>query len=118
MIFSIRNQIPQRRELRKSSTFPEQRLWSKIRRQQLGARFRRQHGIGRYIADFYCPDWALIIELDGDSHFTPEAGSYDALRDQFMRSLGLTVLRFSNREVMQNIDGVLERILEIGAERV
>jgi very-short-patch-repair endonuclease len=110
MIFNNPNQITQRRQLRKNLTSPEQRLWTKIRKQQLGVRFRRQHGIGRYIADFYCADWALIVELDGDSHFTPQAAQYDAERDRFMRSLGLTVLRFSNRDVLQDIESVLERI--------
>jgi very-short-patch-repair endonuclease len=99
-----------RRELRRNSTAPEQKLWAKIRGKQLGVKFRRQHGIGRYIADFYCPEYALVIELDGDSHYREGAKEYDHIRDNFMRSLGLHVLRFSNHDVMRNIEGVVATI--------
>lgn len=114
MTFNHSNQIRLRRELRKNLTAPEERLWMLVRRCQLGVRFRRQQGIGRYIVDFYCAKWKLVIELDGDSHFTPEAERYDLERDRFLGSVGLTVLRFSNQDVMQNIDGVLGQIVANG----
>jgi very-short-patch-repair endonuclease len=117
MIYNRPHQLARRRELRKNSSAPEERLWSKLRRQQLGVRFRRQHGVGRYITDFYCAEWALVIELDGDSHFTPETQVYDAERDRFMYSLGLRVLRFLNRDVMENMEGVVEQIVAVGNER-
>ena len=101
-----------RKELRKNITEPEKLLWQRIRNKSLGTKFRRQHGIGRYIVDFYCQEYALIIELDGDSHFTEEAQSYDQQRDLFMKNLGIETLRFTNQNVMKNIEGVLLIILE------
>ncbi|MES2674607.1 MAG: endonuclease domain-containing protein [Pseudomonadota bacterium] len=104
--------MPKRRDLRKNLTEPERRLWSKIRNKQLGVKFRRQHGIGHYIVDFYCSECALVIELDGDSHFTPRAQQYDCERENFMRTLGFETLRFLNQDVMTNVEGVLMKINE------
>jgi very-short-patch-repair endonuclease len=101
-----------RKELRNNITEPENILWQRIRNKSLGTKFRRQHGIGRYIVDFYCQEYALIIELDGDSHFTDEAQEYDQQRDLFMENLGIETLRFTNQDVMKNIEGVLLIILE------
>ena len=86
---------------------PEQYLWQRLRNKQLGVRFRRQQGIGRYIVDFYCPERALVIEVDGDSHYTDDAQEYDRIRDEFMASLALSLLRFSNADILKNLDGVL-----------
>ena len=99
-----------RKDLRKNSTNPEQRLWQKIRSNQLGFKFRRQHGIGRYIVDFYCADLNLIIEIDGDSHFTTDAMEYDFERNEFMEGLGIKVLRFTNDQINQSLDEVLSEI--------
>ena len=88
----------------------EKKLWQHIRKKQLGIKFRRQHGIGRYIADFYCSEYKLVIELDGDSHDSLEAQTYDAERNMFMLKIGLNVLRFTNQEVFTNIEGVLQNI--------
>ena len=101
-----------RKELRKNITEPEKILWQKIRNKSLGTKFRRQHGIGRYIVDFYCQEFSLVIELDGDSHFTEEAQDYDRQRDLFMQSLGIETLRFTYQDVMKNIEGVLLIVLE------
>ena len=90
----------------------EKLLWQRIRKKQLGMKFRRQHGIGRYIADFYCSEHKLVVELDGDSHDTLEAQVYDAERNMFMQEIGLAVLRFTNQDVFTNIEGILERIQE------
>ena len=97
-----------RQTLRNNMTEPEKRLWGILRNHQLGVKFRRQHGIGHYIVDFYCPELKLIIEVDGESHFSEDAQAYDKIRDKFMLELGLTTIRFSNHEVMTNIDGVCE----------
>ncbi|CPR16329.1 DNA methylase, putative [Brenneria goodwinii] len=96
--------------MRKNPTEPERRLWESIRHRQLGAKFRRQHGIGIYIVDFYCSECDLVIEIDGDSHFTAEGITHDSLRDDYMRSLGLSVLRIPNTDIMNNLDGVLMMI--------
>ncbi|GAB4519301.1 MAG: hypothetical protein Tsb0010_03590 [Parvularculaceae bacterium] len=89
----------------------EQRLWYFIRRKQLGGfRFRRQHTIGPYVADFACVEARLVVELDGDQHGRDDAPLRDKDRDAFMEKEGWTVLRFRNHDVYGNIDGVLETI--------
>lgn len=112
-IFNRQQQKLQRQHLRANMPMPEKILWAKIRNQQLGVKFRRQHGIGRYIVDFYCPECALVIELDGDSHYQEGAQEYDAIRDEFMRSMDLEVLRFANVGVMNNLESVVIRICEL-----
>ena len=101
------------RELRSSMTDAEIALWSKIRRKQLqGLQFHRQKPIGNYIVDFYCPAVWLVIEIDGGQHYTPEGTLSDANRDEYLQSLGLSVLRFSNLDVLRNIDGVMATIIQ------
>ncbi len=98
------------RDLRKELTPAEHSLWRVLRGRQCGAKFRKQHPIGPYIVDFYSWDVGLIIEVDGDSHFTPEAQAYDRERDAYLHALGLTVLRFTNHEIFDHIEGVTEHI--------
>lgn len=103
-----------RQVLRRNPPQPEMILWAKLRREQLlGFKFRRQHGIGRYIVDYYCHKAKLVIEIDGDSHFRTGAKKRDKLRDCYMKMHGLTVLRFTNSDMSKNIDGVLERIMGV-----
>jgi very-short-patch-repair endonuclease len=101
------------RELRKNMTDAEKLIWSRIRRKQLkGYQFYRQKNIGNYIVDFYCPAAKLIVEIDGGQHYSKEGTEKDKVRDNYVSRLGFTVLRFSDREVLKNINGVLERIYE------
>ncbi len=94
-------------------TDAERLLWSKIRRKQLkGHQFYRQKIIGNYIVDFYCPRAGLIIELDGGQHYKEEGMKKDKKRDAYLKNIGLKVLRFSDREVFENLPGVLEKIYE------
>jgi very-short-patch-repair endonuclease len=96
---------------RKNMTNTERLLWSKIRRKQLkGYQFYRQRIIGNYIVDFYCPKRKLIIELDGSQHYGEEGIKKDKRRDAYLKNIGLKILRFSDREVFENLNGVLERI--------
>ena len=91
----------------------EKLLWSKIRRKQLkGLQFYRQKIIGNYIVDFYCPRADLVIEVDGGQHYTTEGQQKDQIRDDYMSNNGLRVIRFSDKEVFNNLDGVLQRIWE------
>jgi len=76
-----------------------------------GYKFRRQHSVGPYILDFYCPSEKLALELDGDSHFTEEAIIYDQERTVYLNALGITVLRFLNTDLYENAEAVCERIL-------
>jgi len=99
------------RQLIKNSTDAEILLWSKIRMKQLGGLlFYRQKPLGGYIADFYCPKAKLAIEVDGGQHLTAEAVEYDRVRDEYMATMGLKVLRFTNTDVTENIEGVIEVI--------
>jgi len=73
-------------------------------------KFRRQHPIGNYVVDFYCPKKKLVIEVDGGQHFKQE--EQDEKRSRFLESMGCRVIRFWNNEVFENMDGVVDRILE------
>ena len=96
-------------ELRKEPTPAERKLWSRIRDDQLGFSFRRQHAIGNYIPDFVCIEKKLIVELDGSQHLEQE--EYDEERTKYLESEGYKVIRFWNNEVTNNIDGVILAIL-------
>ncbi|MGR5435852.1 endonuclease domain-containing protein [Vibrio owensii] len=112
--FNLKYQKQIRSQLRTNMSKPEEVLWQRIRRKQLGVKFRRQHGIGRYIVDFYCAELNLVIEIDGDSHFSDEGKEKDAMRDAFLEALGIKVLRFTNEEVMKQTESVLERLFNLG----
>ena len=104
---------PLARNLRSNMTDAEQFIWSKIKRKQINdAQFYRQKNIGHYIVDFYCPRGKLVIEIDGGQHYDKEGFEKDQIRDRNLQELGLTILRFSDLDVLKNIDGVLERIHE------
>jgi very-short-patch-repair endonuclease len=98
--------------LRQRGTPFETKLWTKISRSQLGAfKFRRQHVIGNCIVDFFCPQKALIVEIDGDTHDSAK----DAARDRMNQHRGYSTIRFTNAEVGKNLDGVLAKLLtELG----
>ena len=108
----MRNQtlLERAKKMRREATPPERALWRHLKSDQLGgAKFRRQVVIGQYIADFACrTPVLLVVELDGDTHGAQE--EYDAERTRFMESKGYRVLRFTNRDVLQNVEGVLEAI--------
>ena len=88
----------------------EKKLWSHLRNNSLGVHFRKQTPFGPYILDFFCVAKKFAVELDGDQHYEEEAKEYDAARDEYLRSHEVTVLRFRNREVKTNFDGVLALI--------
>ena len=101
------------RDLRKNMTNAEKVLWKKFRRRQiLGTQWFRQRSIGDFIVDFYYPTAKFIIEVDGGQHFEEEGRLADKARDEEIAHLGFQVLRFTNREVLDNIDGVLRKIIE------
>ena len=102
-----------RKILRNSLTKPEVILWYYLKNSGLGYKFRRQHGIGRYIVDFYCPRLKLVIELDGGQHFTEEGLAYDKERDAFIRSLGIEIVRIPNSEILYNKAGTLEILKKV-----
>lgn len=99
--------------LRDHPTKAESCLWENVRLQHLGCKFYRQKPIGDYIVDFFCPKAKLVVEIDGGHHFTETGKGNDRVRDEYMKSLELYVLRFSNSEVMKNTDKVVESIGKI-----
>ncbi len=102
-----------RKELRERMTAAEAFLWSKLKSRQFeGKRFTRQHSIENFIVDFYCASEKLIIELDGQVHFNPEAQEYDQARTQRLNELGFTVIRFENKMVFDFLPSVLAGIKE------
>jgi very-short-patch-repair endonuclease len=99
------------KHLRKKSTPTEKLLWERLRRNNIsGVKFRRQHPIGFYIADFYCHELQLVIEIDGPIHNTAQHKEYDFNRDAEMERMGVQILRFTNNEVKNQIDKVMNKI--------
>jgi very-short-patch-repair endonuclease len=102
-----RKNIHRCRNLRKKQTEAEKKLWSIVRNRQLGGiKFRRQFSIGRYILDFYCPEYMVGIEADGGQHYEDKGREGDKIRTKELKELGVEIIRFSDREVLTNIDGV------------
>ena len=99
------------RELRKNETSTEALLWESLRnRKLLGFKFRRQHQFGDYVADLYCREAQLVIECDGPAHEPNEQWCHDQNRDAYMIAQGLRVLRFTNQQIQDEIERVLEEI--------
>jgi len=100
------------RENRKNPTKAESRIWNEVLRKRQFAEFKflRQKPIENYIVDFYCSELRLVIEIDGDSH--GETIEYDAERTKILEAFGLTVVRYTNQEVLRNIQGVYEDLCE------
>ena len=97
--------------LRKTQTDAEDIIWQSLRnRKMLGFKFRRQHPLGKYIADFYCFEAKLVIEIDGEIHNQLENKEYDENRSFELEELGITVIRFTNKEVGDNLEKVLNSI--------
>ena len=106
-------------DLRNNMTDAEQLLWRKLRRKQiLGLQFYRQKPILNFIVDFYCPAANLVIECDGGQHYTAEGLEADRARDQALAQLGLNVLRFDNRQILTEIDAMVEQIYWIAKQRL
>jgi very-short-patch-repair endonuclease len=104
---------PKRQSLRKNMPPAEVLLWSKLKDKRLkGYKFRRQYSIDNFIVDFYCPKLKLAIEIDGDSHYVEGADINDRERQSIIESYGITFLRFTNKEIYENLEGILEIIAE------
>ena len=94
-------------------TDAELALWARVRRKQLHQlQFYRQKPLGHYIVDFYCPSARLVIEIDGGQHYEEKGAYQDAIRDSYLENMGLCVLRFSNLDVLGNMDGVITTIVQ------
>ena len=88
-------------------------LWQFLRNKQAnGHKFRRQYSVDKYVLDFYCPSAKLAIEVDGDSHFSDTAIQSDKIRQKAIEEMGIRFLRFTNRDIYENLEGVFEEILK------
>ena len=110
IINNIKNLYYRRKDLRNNSPSEEILLWLQLKDSQLGSKFRRQHSIGGYIVDFYCPSKKLVIEIDGPQHFTKENKEYDEVRTKFFGGLDIKVIRFNNTEINTSLDVVIQKI--------
>jgi len=118
MLEYSRNLKEPSRELRKEMTEAEQKLWGHLRRKQiLDIQFYRQKPLGPYIVDFYAPAAKLVVEVDGSQHHEPECLKNDAERDLYLADHGLLVLRYDNRQVLQETGAVIEEIERVCRER-
>ena len=111
-IFNKTSEKAKRRDLRHNMPSPEIILWPHLQNKGMnGYKFRRQYSIVHYVVDFYCPALKLAIELDGDSHFvSDDEVVYDRERQKSIEGLGIRFLRFTNDEVLDNLDNVLRKI--------
>ncbi len=104
--------VERAKELRKNMTPAEKKLWNDYLK-TFKFRVLRQRPVDNFIVDFYCANLKLVIEVDGDSHFTNEAKDYDAERTQILEGYGLKVIRFTNEDVLNNFEGVCQQIEEL-----
>ncbi len=114
-IFNQKGRTKLRQKLRKELSVFELRVWNFLRSRQIrGVKFRRQVSVENIVVDFYSPEIGLVLEIDGDSHYiNSEAILKDKERDKYLKSLGLSVLRVTNLDVMENIEGCINKITEV-----
>jgi very-short-patch-repair endonuclease len=106
-----KNALTRAKRLRQTFTPAEETLWSRLRdRRFLGLKFRRQAPIGPYVADFLCHEMRLVLELDGSVHLEPHQISHDQNRDANLQALGYRILRFTNEQLQNDLDSILEAI--------
>jgi very-short-patch-repair endonuclease len=110
--------IKRARKLRREMTLPERKLWAELRKRPGGFKFRKQHGAGIYVLDFYCAETRLAIEVDGFAHDGERAAARDARRSAWLRSQGVATTRIPARLILEDVEPVLVRIAEICGERV
>jgi very-short-patch-repair endonuclease len=110
-LFNKTSEKLKRRELRTNMTKAEAIVWQKLRCKQIeNCKFRNQYSVDRFVLDFYSPEIKLAIEIDGESHFQEGVAQYDEERQVFIESAGIQFLRFTNQDVYENLNGVLETI--------
>jgi len=96
-----------RKKLRQEMPKGEILLWQRLNNKKMGYKFRRQYSIGSYVVDFYCPQFKLVIEIDGGTHISKQAAVYDKQRQEYLESLGLIIKRYDNQLILKNLNEVL-----------
>ncbi|MBE9214711.1 DUF559 domain-containing protein [Plectonema cf. radiosum LEGE 06105] len=110
-LYNKKSEKEKRRKLRQNIVKAEKIIWDKIRNRQIeDCKFRRQYSVDKFVIDFYSPKLKLAIEIDGESHFMEGAVEYDRERQSYIKSFGIKFIRFTNNDVYDNLDGVLESI--------
>ena len=116
-VFNKGSEKEKRRLLRNNMPKAEILLWSKLKGRGLsGFKFRRQYGVNKFVLDFYCPELKLAIEIDGDSHFMKGAKESDLERQEMIESYGIVFLLFTNTDIYENMNAVLERTAKFAME--
>jgi len=112
-IFDKPSTLEKRRNLKKNQTESEIIMWDRLRAKRFKKiKFRRQYGIGEYIMDFYSSELMLAIEIDGNQHYEKEGLEYDKIRTEYLNSIGIKVIRFKNKEILDNIEKVMWKLGE------
>ena len=108
---NLQDQNELRKELRNNGTPAEGRMWLMLKNRQIkGKKFRRQFSVGKFILDFYCAELKLAVELDGAPHFTSVGVQYDEEREKYLLSQGIKVLRYENKIVFEDSEGIIDDI--------
>ena len=110
-IYNQQNQKQIRKILRKQPIKAERMLWYRLKNKQLGYKFRRQFGVGKYVVDFYCPNLKIAIEVDGCTHSSDKELMHDKNREEFLTSVGVKTIRFFNSDIYNHIDEVIDKII-------
>ena len=108
--YNKKSEQEKRRVLRREMTYCEKIVWLHLRKKQLGYRFLRQYSVDYYVIDFYCPKLKLAVEIDGDVHNLPDQKEYDAKRQKYLESFGITFIRITNEEFLGNPNMAFEKI--------
>ncbi|MFL6780627.1 MAG: endonuclease domain-containing protein, partial [Sphingomicrobium sp.] len=109
---STRRNVKRARSLRRQMTLPEVVLWQHLRRRPEGLKFRRQHPAGPYVLDFYCEQASLCVEVDGAAHSLGQVPQSDETRDAWLREAGIRTVRVAARDVLENLEGVVQLIVQ------
>jgi very-short-patch-repair endonuclease len=113
LIYNLQQQKEFRKKLRRESSISEKIFWRAVRGKKLNCKFRRQFGIGKYIADFYCHELKLAVEIDGATHETAEELKNDSEKEKYLDGLGIKTKRYKNVDVKNNLDGVIEDLIDV-----
>ena len=117
MLQGPKKTIQRARQLRKEMSLPEILLWQQLRKKPSGLKFRKQHPAGPYVADFFCYEARLVIEVDGDAHDRGNRPQRDAMRDRWFAARRFGIMRIPARDVLRDLDGVLRGIIARASER-
>ena len=110
-LYNRKQEKEKRRDLRQNQTIAEANMWSQLRnRQLLGLKFKRQFSVDKYIIDFYCPEYKIAIELDGNVHELEDVKKYDAIRQKCLEDYGIHFIRITNDEYLGNSNKAFEKI--------